>query len=178
MHVRFLTVAERGIFTVTVWDLTTATESSPALWHLWRSWNKTRHVKKTFQLQISWQKQIINIPSKSIEQRHNFLPAELKWWIGVACVGHCLYLPFWEQDFQCSSQTLGLWETFTEHHISTQITSSRYMSWSYLQFAPKPAFKTLNTVHDAWDVFKGQFEVFLKSGKKQIIHYVFKNITL
>lgn len=62
MHVRFLTVTERGIFTVTVWDLTTATESSPALWHLWRSCNKTRHVKKTFQQDIL----------TKIDNRHTF----------------------------------------------------------------------------------------------------------
>lgn len=120
-----------------------------------------------------------DVPSKSIEQRHNFLPAQLKWWIGVACVGHGLYLPFWEQDFQCSSQALGLWETFINLHITKQITSSGYLSpslLSYLQFAPKSAFKAFNTIHDTWDVLKGEFEVFLWSEKKQFIYYYFKNV--
>lgn len=76
--------------------------------------------------------------SESVEQRHNFLPTELKWWIGVACVGHGLYLPFWKQDFQCCSQALGL------------------------QFSPKSAFKAFDTVHDARDVLEGELKVFLQ----------------
>lgn len=32
---------------------------------------------------------------------------------------------------------------------------------SYLQFAPKSAFKTFDTVHDAWNVLKGTLEVLL-----------------
>lgn len=143
--------------------LTTTSENSPTLWHSWRFWKSHNTTFRRKNMTTNLKGYSLKLPSEGIEQGDNLLATQLER-TAISCVRHCLYLSFWEQDFEGCSQALCLQETFIRSFTNQcvhQITVSSKSLLSYLQFAPKSAFKTFDTVHDAWNVLKGTLKVLL-----------------